>query len=179
MIGPAGPKHRVSLPSTVLFVGQLPIEAHVAPAAIMAKALIGTARRSLPICRISSSVGSCGPMVSMASAARQGEVTNCSRGRRPGERAAAARSQAPIPPPFAEQTQQWPGLAGRMTSRPDHGEVSYGVLADSLDAGHPSLTAIPISAARRRSRSRAKIDVAIGYLPVEEPDAMEVARLIQ
>lgn len=27
-------------------------------------------------------------------------------------------------PPFEKQTQPWPGLAGRMTPRPDHGEES-------------------------------------------------------
>ncbi|WP_324291428.1 hypothetical protein [Corallococcus sp. bb12-1] len=28
-------------------------------------------------------------------------------------------------PPFASQTQPWPGLAGKMQPRPDHGEKSY------------------------------------------------------
>lgn len=28
-------------------------------------------------------------------------------------------------PPFAEQTQPWPGLASRMQPKPDHGETSY------------------------------------------------------
>ena len=28
-------------------------------------------------------------------------------------------------PPFKRQTQPWPGLAGRMEPRPDHGEKSY------------------------------------------------------
>jgi hypothetical protein len=28
-------------------------------------------------------------------------------------------------PPFKKQTQPWPGLAGRMEPRPDHGEKSY------------------------------------------------------
>jgi hypothetical protein len=34
------------------------------------------------------------------------------------------RSKYPEPP-FQEQTQAWPGLAGEMTPRPDHGETSY------------------------------------------------------
>src|SRR4051812_14216347 len=28
-------------------------------------------------------------------------------------------------PPFKEQSQPWPGLAGQMDPRPDHGETSY------------------------------------------------------
>ena len=28
-------------------------------------------------------------------------------------------------PPFTEQNQPWPGLAGKMSPRPDHGESSY------------------------------------------------------
>jgi hypothetical protein len=28
-------------------------------------------------------------------------------------------------PPFKRQTQPWPGLAGKMDPRPDHGEKSY------------------------------------------------------
>jgi len=28
-------------------------------------------------------------------------------------------------PPFRRQSQEWPGLAGKMTPRPDHGETSY------------------------------------------------------
>ena len=28
-------------------------------------------------------------------------------------------------PPFKRQTQPWPGLAGKMEPRPDHGEKSY------------------------------------------------------
>ena len=28
-------------------------------------------------------------------------------------------------PPFEEQSQPWPGLAGKMNPRPDHGETSY------------------------------------------------------
>src|SRR2546430_16185572 len=28
-------------------------------------------------------------------------------------------------PPFKEQSQPWPGLAGKMDPRPDHGEKSY------------------------------------------------------
>ena len=34
------------------------------------------------------------------------------------------RSKYPKPP-FQEQTQPWPGLAGKMNPKPDHGETSY------------------------------------------------------
>jgi hypothetical protein len=34
------------------------------------------------------------------------------------------RSKYPRPP-FPQQTQPWPGLAGKMNPRPDHGEKSY------------------------------------------------------
>ena len=34
------------------------------------------------------------------------------------------RSKYPKPP-FQEQTQPWPGLAGKMNPKPDHGETTY------------------------------------------------------
>ena len=34
------------------------------------------------------------------------------------------RSKYPKPP-FPEQTQPWPGLAGKMNPKPDHGETTY------------------------------------------------------
>ncbi len=41
----------------------------------------------------------------------------------------AAPMQDPVSkypkPPFKRQTQPWPGLAGQMDPRPDHGETSY------------------------------------------------------
>ena len=33
-------------------------------------------------------------------------------------------------PPFKEQKQPWPGLAGKMEPQPDHGEKTYKVLVD-------------------------------------------------
>jgi len=83
-------------------------------------------------------------------------------------------------PPFGKQSQEWPGLAGKMTPRPDHGETSYrgsGRLATRKalitggDSGMGRATAI--------AYAREGADVAINYLPAEEGDAREVIALIQ
>ena len=83
-------------------------------------------------------------------------------------------------PPFQRQTQPWPGLAGRMTPRPDHGETSYKgsgrlqgrkALITGGDSGMGRAAAIAFA--------REGADVAIAYLPAEEPDAREVIALIQ
>jgi NAD(P)-dependent dehydrogenase (short-subunit alcohol dehydrogenase family) len=83
-------------------------------------------------------------------------------------------------PPFKKQSQPWPGLASRMDPVPDHGEKSYRgsgrltgrkALITGGDSGMGRAAAI--------AYAREGADVAINYLPAEEPDAQEVIALIK
>ena len=82
-------------------------------------------------------------------------------------------------PPFASQTQPWPGLARDMQPRPDHGEASY--KGSGRLAGRKALVTGGDSGIGRAAViafAREGADVAINYLPAEEPDAQEVVALI-
>lgn len=83
-------------------------------------------------------------------------------------------------PPFEKQSQPFPGLAGKMNPRPDHGETSY--KGSGRLAGRKALITGGDSGMGRAAAiayAREGADVAINYLPDEEPDAKEVIALIE
>ncbi len=83
-------------------------------------------------------------------------------------------------PPFPQQSQPWPGLAGKMSPRPDHGETSY-VGSGRLKGRKAVITGGDSGMGRAAAIAFARegADVAINYLPDEEPDAREVVDLIR
>lgn len=83
-------------------------------------------------------------------------------------------------PKFAEQPQPVPGLAQDMLPKPDHGELTYRgfgrlagrrALITGADSGIGRAVAIAFA--------REGADVALNYLPAEEPDAREVIALVE
>ncbi len=102
----------------------------------------------------------------------------------PGIKASAPALEDPTTkypkPPFAAQSQPWPGLAGKMDPKPDHGEKSYKgsgrlkgrkALITGGDSGMGRAAAI--------AYAREGADVAINYFLTEEDDAKEVIALIK
>ncbi len=83
-------------------------------------------------------------------------------------------------PPFKRQSQPWPGLSSKMDPRPDHGETSY--RGSGRLAGRKALITGGDSGMGRAAAiayAREGADVAINYLPDEQPDADEVIALIK
>nr|WP_245319026.1 SDR family oxidoreductase [Consotaella salsifontis] len=91
------------------------------------------------------------------------------------------RQAADFPkPPYPKQEQPWPGLAQKMDPRPDHGEETYQGTG-RLTGKRALITGGDSGIGRAAAIAFAKegADVAICYLPEEEPDAEEVKQVVE
>lgn len=83
-------------------------------------------------------------------------------------------------PAFGEQTQEHPGLTGRMSPVPDHGEESYQG-SDKLEGRAAIITGgdSGIGRAVAIAFAREGADVLISYLEAEEEDAQDTMRHLE
>ena len=125
--------------------------------------------------------GSAGLGLALAGSALAGSTMIGTAEAAPGEASKLEDPRSKYPkPPFARQSQPWPGLASKMDPVPDHGETSY--RGSGRLAGRKALITGGDSGMGRAAAiayAREGADVAINYYPTEEPDAQEVVALIR
>jgi NAD(P)-dependent dehydrogenase (short-subunit alcohol dehydrogenase family) len=99
--------------------------------------------------------------------------------KKPGAPTAPRAAEYPKPP-FPVQQQPWPGLASKMTPKPDHGETSYRG-SGKLEGKRALITGgdSGIGRAAAIAYAREGASVVINHLAAEEPDAREVIELLR